>query len=225
MDGELEWRDIDSVALLENNPKDHDIGAICESLTRFGLVEAMALNLATGRVIRGNGTTTALRYMKRRGDSIPVGVRDGWLAPYFCVRVQVEDEQRVALALNRISELGGWDYSNLASILEELAQSGRIEGTGYDTIDVANILQQVQDNAPNFEVLVESRAKTEETLKQLENSVDIARPTDTAWMAVIVYQDDPRLADVRNALQKRLLPGSKHLLDSEWFIDEVLRKG
>ena len=41
MDGSTVWLDIDQVASLEQNPKEHDIGAIIASMQRWGYIDVI----------------------------------------------------------------------------------------------------------------------------------------------------------------------------------------
>ena len=60
MDGSTVWLDIDQVASLEQNPKEHDIGAIIASMQRWGYIDVIGWNKRTGRVLDGNGRLEAL---------------------------------------------------------------------------------------------------------------------------------------------------------------------
>jgi len=48
MDGSTVWLDIDQVASLEQNPKEHDIGAIIASMQRWGYIDVIGWNKRTG---------------------------------------------------------------------------------------------------------------------------------------------------------------------------------
>jgi len=74
MDGSTVWLDIDQVASLEQNPKEHDIGAIIASMQRWGYIDVIGWNKRTGRVLDGNGRLEALRKMKAAGMAAPARV-------------------------------------------------------------------------------------------------------------------------------------------------------
>jgi len=140
----LKWIDIGKVELLPQNTKDHDAGAIIESIKRFGFIDPIGLNTETNRAFDGNGRLEALRVMKVQGMECPKGVRaEGgkWLAPFFCFQIPEKEEQAAAIALNKTNELGGWDYDALAKVLSNLATlPDGLKGTGWDTDDLDAIL-------------------------------------------------------------------------------------
>lgn len=135
---------------LERNPKAHDLGAIIDSITRFGYVEPVVVNTRTGHLVHGHGRDDALSVMRDQGLPLPRGVEqaaDGdWSVSVYFVDVDEAEEEALTIALNRTSELGGWDEHQLATILAELAEQGEeaLRGIGYDMDDVDLLVRSFQ---------------------------------------------------------------------------------
>lgn len=150
---------------LPRNPKDHDIGAIIESILSFGYVEPIVVNAPTHHLVHGHGRDDALAYLHdhpdalKRGGQLRKGVNpstmapwgivvdDGeWRVPLFFVDIPEWREEALTIALNRTTELGGWDEQKLAEILGELAKAGEdaIEGIGFSDDDIDLLLRGVQ---------------------------------------------------------------------------------
>ncbi len=123
------------------NAKDHDLGAIMQSIRRFGFV-APVLVSADNRIVAGHGRVEALEAMKSAGHEVPARIRpleNDWAVP--CVTGLTFDdaasERAYLIADNRLTDLGGWDQ---AALLNELAalygEPGGLTGTGYDAEDL-----------------------------------------------------------------------------------------
>jgi len=147
--GELErnpasaWVPLEKLVRLEGNAKDHDIGAITESLKRWGFVDRIIINKTSGHMLAGHGRLDALQVLKTEGSKIPKGVRrgeSGWLVPVDYVTVPKREEAALAIALNRLVELGGWDEPRLVDALISLS-NGNLDGTGYDRDDVDQLIR------------------------------------------------------------------------------------
>lgn len=152
-DRRIELVALDDVFPAQRNPKDHDLGAIHGSVARFGYVEPMVMDERTERLVAGHGRLETLRAMKADGQHPPEGVQLGpkgeWLVPVlrgWSSRTDAE-AQAYLLASNRTTELGGWDENALADLLKELAQSGDLEGSGYDGDDVDALLARLEREA------------------------------------------------------------------------------
>jgi len=113
-----------------------------------GYLERIVINENTGRMIAGHGRCETLTQKKRNGNEPPKGVTaDGgeWLVPVDYVTVPADEEYATAIALNRITELGGWDDQTLAAVLTDLAAKGdeAFDGIGYDQEDLDDLLSQL----------------------------------------------------------------------------------
>lgn len=150
----VEYMPISEIRPSPRNPKDHDLGAIHASVSRFGYVAPAIIDDRTGRMVAGHGRLEDLRRRKASGESPPERIieRNGeWLMPVLrgvSFRSD-EDAEGYLLADNRLSELGGWDDSKLADLLSDLAADDALEGTGYDGDDIDRLLQDLQNNTIN----------------------------------------------------------------------------
>src|SRR6185503_7929985 len=97
-----------------------NLAAIEGSLRRFGQAEPLIVHKPTGRLIGGNGRLVAMQKL-------------GW-SECDVVELDIDDLTATALvsALNRSSELAGWDEPALGKLLRELQLAGAIDGIGFD---------------------------------------------------------------------------------------------
>lgn len=113
------------------NPKEHDIGAISESMRVSGFAGAVLVQRSTGRIIAGHGTTETVR--QRGGRTVPV------------ILIDCDDRtaRRLLLAFNRLPQLGGFRDDMLARMLASVVTEGgdaaALLGTGYDQDDVERL--------------------------------------------------------------------------------------
>ena len=160
---EIEYIDLDDIIEADDNPKDHDIGVIYQSIKRFGFNNPIMLNEATGKLLAGHGRLQTLKMMKDNGESAPDRINvekdldddriEFWYVPVLKgVSIDnVAEAQAYLLADNRITELGGWKPMDLMeSLTDIIEQTGNLEGTGYDLEDVETILGDMESTT--FEV-------------------------------------------------------------------------
>lgn len=138
-------------SLLPNpaNPKAHDNDLIDASIGRFGYVEPITLDERTGCLISGHGRRETLIAMRERGESVPEGVtvRDGdgaWLVPVARGWASRTDTEALAalVALNRTTEVGGWEEKALLDLLDQVTEMGgddALLGVGYDEVAIAGL--------------------------------------------------------------------------------------
>lgn len=150
----IEYMPLDGIRPATKNVKAHDIGAINQSMGRFGYVEAVQLDERTERLVAGHGRLDTLRAMRKDNQPAPPGVevRDGaWWVPVARGWASKDDAEAKAylIASNRLVELGGWDEAARDAVLQELAQAGEdaLAGTGYDTADVDRLLSMADHTA------------------------------------------------------------------------------
>lgn len=134
------------------NPKDHDQGAIAESIATHGYVTPLVRDERTGYLLAGHGRLATLQHLAARGEQPPAGItRDeagAWHVPVVTGYATVSDQQarRYLIADNRTTELGGWDEQQLAELLADLAQTDEgLAGTGYDGDDLDGLLAELGD--------------------------------------------------------------------------------
>lgn len=138
----VEYVPLSKLAGAKRNPKDHDIGAMIQSLQRFGFVAPGVVNEATGRMVVGHGRAEALGRMKADGFPAPkrIKVEGGeWLIPIIrgISFASDADAEAYLLADNRLSEIGGWDHGVLPDVLRDLAEADLLDVTGFDADDLA----------------------------------------------------------------------------------------
>ena len=145
----IEYVPLDEIHRDPNNPKDHDLGALAESLERFGFVAPMGMNEETGQLLWGHGRLDRLEQARIAGEDPPARIKvrkDGmWLAPVVRgVSLDQNDGQAYVVADNRQVELGGWNEALLADRLVALmAESTGLKGTGFDADDVDALVRVV----------------------------------------------------------------------------------
>ena len=141
---------ISEITEADRNVKDHDIGAIHESMNRFGFTSPLLMNEATGKLVAGHGRVEALKQKMQFGEERPKNIEvnsDGeWLVPVIRgVYFDNEDEaQAYLLADNRLTELGGWNTNALVEELQRLAENTGLEGTGFDDADLNALMQEFE---------------------------------------------------------------------------------
>jgi len=144
----IEYMPLSKLVRAPRNPKQHDLGALHQSINRFGYVAPVLINEATGRIVAGHGRIDALQQMKAAGHSPPlrVKVKDGeWLVPVIRgIRFKDDAEAEAYLvADNNLTLLGGWDDNTLADVLSDLAAQDSLEGTGFDGDDLDALLARL----------------------------------------------------------------------------------
>jgi hypothetical protein len=131
------------------NPKTHRTDVLDASVGRFGYIEPVVIDGRTGYLVSGHGRTETLRTMQERGDLPPEGVSVGadgrWLVPAVTGWSSRTDREADAalVALNRTTELGGWDNEALADIVSELAANDALDGVGFDAADLDAVLADI----------------------------------------------------------------------------------
>lgn len=144
----LDYMRIAEIAEAEVNPKEHDHDGIAASVARFGYVEPMVMDERTGRLVSGHGRLASLRRAEEEGGPPPAGVEareDGWYAPVVrgWESRSDTDAQAALVAVNRLTERGGWNPEALHAILDQLHAGPGLEGTGYEPDDLADLLDQL----------------------------------------------------------------------------------
>lgn len=127
--------DIDAVSLHPRNPRQGDVGAVSQSLERFGQTKPIVVQASTMYVVAGNHLLQAARSL-------------GWTKIAVNV-MDLDDREATAylLADNRTSDLGSYNDDVLKAILVEEARAGNLGGTGYDGDDVDVLLLHPEKQA------------------------------------------------------------------------------
>lgn len=126
--------DVDALEYHPQNPNVGDGDAIRASIESNGFYGALVVQASTNYVLAGNHRLEAA--IDAGYKTVPV------------VFVDVDDEQalKIMLADNRIGQLAEPDEELLAELLSDLAATDNLEGTGYDQIDVDEILAMAAQN-------------------------------------------------------------------------------
>jgi len=123
---------IDSVGPFPGNPRDGDVGAIAESLRRFGQQKPIVVQESSRYIVAGNHLWKAAKAL-------------GWgeIAANV-VDMDQPTAEAYLIADNRTSELGSYDEDLLGELLRKIASEGNLRGTGYDGDDVDEFLRDLE---------------------------------------------------------------------------------
>lgn len=148
---------LSEIQTADRNPKDHDVGAIYQSMKRFGFVAFPLINSVTNKLLAGHGRLKTLHMIKSEGEFVPANIEiddDGeWLVPcLFSATIEDEAEaQAYLLADNRLVEIGGYNTMDLLDSLQEvIKETGSLDGTGWDLDSIEDIIADMERTS--FEV-------------------------------------------------------------------------
>ena len=148
---------LSEIQTADKNPKDHDVGAIYQSMKRFGFVAFPLINSVTNKLLAGHGRLKTLHMIKSEGEFVPENIEvddDGdWLVPcLFSATIEDEGEaQAYLLADNRLVEIGGYNTMDLLDSLQEvIKETGSLDGTGWDLDSIEDIIADMERS--EFEV-------------------------------------------------------------------------
>lgn len=137
----VEWVDLTKLYCSPANPRRNDdaVSQVAASIRRFGWQQPVVAK-RSGEVIAGN---TRLKAAIELGhEKVPVVYFDG----------SDLDATAFAIADNRTHEFATWDEPALGKILEHLRAEDAIDGIGYSTQDIDELLEQIGDLAGNDDV-------------------------------------------------------------------------
>lgn len=143
------YMDVAKLVPARRNPKRHAESDIQASLNRFGYAEPIMLDERTERLVAGHGRVEALVDLLEMGNEPPAGVkvvRNTWKVPVVRGWASKDDEEADAylIASNHLTSVGGWESSDLAQMLDEIRGSSGLNGLGFTTNDVEQLLIQVR---------------------------------------------------------------------------------
>ena len=139
----VEYAGLPDLIEYEANPKDHDLGAIWQSIRRFGFTAPLIVNDENMTLLAGHGRLHVLRQMAANGEEPPERITvdpdtGDWLVPVVRgVSLDGEDHGAYVVADNRLVELGGWDLPELSTLLTGMSD---LSGTGFDGDDLDTML-------------------------------------------------------------------------------------
>jgi ParB-like chromosome segregation protein Spo0J len=123
---------LDKLKEFPGNPKDHDVGAIHESMRENGIVDVIYVQewpKTPKYILAGHG---------RKKTLLAAGV-----TRVNCVFVQIPPDaaRRYVVASNRTAEAGGWNDDLLTEYLRRQAETEQLLGTGFDGDDLDEMLR------------------------------------------------------------------------------------
>lgn len=130
---------------LPRNAKLHD-ARIALSIAEFGFIQPVVINDETGHILGGHGRVASLAGMRAEGQPPPAGLED-WQIPVYTVTVPAHLEEAAALALNGLTEAGGYDEGVLIEIIETVKSAAGdvvLNATGFDPARVSQIKDIVE---------------------------------------------------------------------------------
>jgi DNA modification methylase len=133
----IDWVSIEKIFLSPSNPRFNDPGVphVAASIRRFGWQQPIVAK-RSGEVIAGN---TRLKAAMHLGLSpVPVIWFDG----------SELDATAYSIADNRTHEFATWDENALSKILEALRTEDALEGIGYSSDDIDELLQKLENELP-----------------------------------------------------------------------------
>jgi hypothetical protein len=189
---------IDSIAPFPTNPREGDVGAIAESLRRFGQQKPIVVQESTRYIVAGNHLWRAAKAL-------------GW-GEIAANVVEMDDRTAEAylIADNRTSELGSYNEEALGDLLRKIAQEGNLRGTGYDGDDVDEFLRDLEKETRG-KVPAEIEFATE--LMESHNYVVLYFDNDLDWNSARTKLgiDTVRAPDATETYDRRgigrILPG------------------
>lgn len=175
---------VDSFDLLEGNPRRGDMRAIRASLEEFGQVEPILWRERNGlrEVVHGN-------------HRLQVILELGWaeVAAVDCSGFSEEKVKALALAMNRTSDLGTYDTTDLLALVSEVDSVELLTAAGYDQTTL-EMLELVESRQHDFD-----REKADKKDAREREQADTVRLTFTPDQTTMdVWRSipwDPGLSD------------------------------
>lgn len=129
------------------NPKEHDIGAIYESIQRFGFIAPIVIDTKTDKLVAGHGRLETLKILQKEKRKPPPNIeidsKDEWLIPVIEVEFENETEAMAyTVADNRLVELGGWDDNLLLEALQDIHLNSNLDSVGFELEDIDDLLRR-----------------------------------------------------------------------------------
>ena len=158
---EIEKIKITDITEAEYNPRlmqDNEMKKLENSISEFGLVDPIIINLKNNKIIGGHQRYNAILSKSYEDDNFNpelnlIRLGDiGWV--FMDTELEIKDENHekaLNLALNKIS--GEWDYDKLQEVLKELELSPlNVELTGFDNEEIKELdTGYLEDETPVIE--------------------------------------------------------------------------
>lgn len=148
----IEYAPLTELVAHERNPKAHDVELVARSIARFGFADPVVIDERTGKLAAGHGRLAALTRLRDDDADPPEGIEvddaGEWLVPRVVGWRSASDSEAEAalIALNRTTEVGGWDEPALLELLEDLAAlDDGLDGIGYGSEDLAELRARLDE--------------------------------------------------------------------------------
>lgn len=129
--------EIESLLPFPNNPRRGNVNKLKESLNANGQYKPIVIQASTRYILAGNHLWQAAKEL-------------GWTR-VDTVEVDVNNTQakKIVASDNRLGELGTYDEKELLDLLQDIS----LEGTGYDTQDIDDLLALIEEQSmtPSYE--------------------------------------------------------------------------
>lgn len=167
----IEYRFLDDLEKLRwaYNTKRHDIGALCQSIERYGFRDGVIFDETLGAIVAGHGRLTAAHHLYERGPKDnqpwpPPGIQaDGqgrWLLPVQVgINAKTPNEAESFALDHNWTVLGGGDFSatdflklhdqSVLGVLKGLAQQDTAP-ISFDADDINAVVQRSADFLNDF---------------------------------------------------------------------------
>ena len=224
-DRALAFRAINDLRTDPRNPKAHDTDTINDSISRFGYIEPIIEDQRTGYIVSGHGRLDVLTTMEAHGDDPPNGVTvadDGtWMVPVVTGWASRDDAEAGAalVALNRTTELGGWDDTKLVEVLQALTDTDyEFVGIGYTDHELEMLLRKTEADST---FAVDHGTASDEFLNITGLSDDPVKQRAHRVLAVL-FVDEPAVEAFCKALETDLDQDQKQLWYPRFFRRESI---
>lgn len=136
----------------ELNPKRHNLAGVRASIRTHGFTSPLLYDERTGRLLAGHGRLLALQEMQAAAEPVPDGItvddQGGWQVPVVRGFASKDDAHAASLLVadNRLTELGGWDDAELASLLGDLRSGddpALLDLSGFNDEDLDAMLKRL----------------------------------------------------------------------------------
>lgn len=136
------------------NPKEHNLPDLIDSIKRFGFVAFPTLDEASDTLVAGHGRCEALAAMKLAGDIRPNGIdvdaSGNWLVPTIYGVSFADENERDAyiIADNAHVMNGSWSLDRLSSWvgrLDALPTGDGLQGIGLPAVDLQSLLGKYEE--------------------------------------------------------------------------------
>ena len=146
----IAYLDINSVTLLDTNPKKHELDKLKLSFKKNGFRDAPIIDKTIATVVAGNGRVTALRLMKANGLPAPEGViaeGEHWFAPFQVGTGSSSVAEAVSFAIdhNNTTLTGGdftlldiskiWNSGYIRVLADLISENGALVTVDGDDLD------------------------------------------------------------------------------------------